>query len=115
MGEEFAKKIMELSKSNTVFGSPTRLSIMMLLYLNTKMKFTTLQKALKLTPGNLSSHLRKLEKEGAIKITKGFIQLRPATIVHITEKGVNDLREFLSNFKEVLEIIVGGKQVENES
>lgn len=115
MGEEFAKKIIELSKNNVVLGSPTRLSIMMLLYLNTRMKFTTLQKALNLTPGNLSSHLRKLEKEGMIKITKGFIQLRPATVIHITEKGVNELREFLSNFKEVLEIIVEGKQSGNKS
>ncbi|MGQ4891648.1 MAG: transcriptional regulator [Candidatus Njordarchaeia archaeon] len=106
MDDSFAEKIVELSKSGTIFSSPTRLSIMMLLYLNTKMKFTTMQKILNLTPGNLSSHLRKLEKEGMVKIVKGFIQLKPATMIYITEKGAKDFRKFISNFKEILESII---------
>jgi len=106
MENNFSKKLAELAKRDTILSSPTRLSIMILLYLNTKMKFTSLQKALNLTPGNLSSHLRKLEKNGLIKIVKGFVQLKPTTVIYISEKGVQELKNFLSDMKEILREVV---------
>ncbi len=106
MDTEALKKIAELSKTNKTLGSPTRLAIMILLYLQTKMKFTELQKILNLTPGNLSSNLKKLETEGYIEIIKGFVNLRPATIIKITNEGAQELRTFMKNFKEVLEFLI---------
>lgn len=106
MEGELSKRLAELAKKEKVISSPTRLSIMILLYLNMKMKFTTLQKTLNLTPGNLSSHLRKLEKNELIRIKKGFVQLKPTTMIYITEKGVEELKKFLKDMKTVLEEII---------
>ena len=102
MSSEILKKLAELSKDDKMLGSPVRLAIMMLLYFKVRMKFTELQMALGLTPGNLSSHLRKLEKANYIKIIKGFVNLRPATIVEITPLGVKKVKEFALLMKNIL-------------
>ncbi|MHA1676867.1 MAG: transcriptional regulator [Candidatus Njordarchaeales archaeon] len=105
MDLEALKKITSLMRTNRVLSEPTRLSIMILLFLNIRMKFTELQKILNLTPGNLSSHLKKLDEQGYIKIIKGFVQLKPATLIEITEKGANKLKIFMKDLKIVLEIL----------
>lgn len=102
---EILKKLAELPKEDKLLGSPIRLAIMMLLYFKIRMKFTELQYALGLTPGNLSSHLKKLEKANYIRILKGFINLRPATVIEITPTGVNKVREFASLMKNILKEI----------
>ena len=47
--------------------------------------FSTIQKSLEVTSGNLNTHLAKLEDEGYISKDKGFVDLRPRTLVYITE------------------------------
>ena len=103
MNEDNLKRLAELSKQDIIISSPVRLSIMILLYLNKKFKFSSLQKALNLTPGNLASHLKKLSDKGYIKIKKTFIELKPATIIMITEEGARKLREVIGELKAVLE------------
>ena len=39
------------------------------------------------TDGNLSTHLRKLEEAGYIKLEKLFVGRKPQTRVHLTETG----------------------------
>ena len=103
MADESIRKLTELGKNNVILSSPVRLSIMILLYLNKKFKFSALQKTLNLTPGNLASHLKKLSEKGYIKIKKTFIDLKPATIITITEEGAKKLREVVGELKNVLE------------
>ncbi len=102
MDPRILKELAELSRENKLLGSPARLSIMMLLYFRTRMKFTELQLALGLTPGNLSSHLKKLEQANYVRIIKGFINLRPATIVEITPLGAKKVKEFASLMRKIL-------------
>ena len=47
--------------------------------------FSTIQKSLEVTSGNLNTHLAKLEDEGYISKDKGFVDLRPRTLDYITE------------------------------
>jgi len=105
MNLEALKRLAELSKEDKLLGSPARLAIMILLYFKTRMKFTELQLALGLTPGNLSSHLKKLEQANYIKIIKGFINLRPATIIEITSMGANKVKTFANLMKNILKEI----------
>ena len=39
------------------------------------------------TDGNLSTHIRKLEDAGYVKLEKRFVGRRPQTRVHLTAKG----------------------------
>ncbi len=90
----------ELAKKN-VLGNPIRLGIMIYLLTHEKAFFKDLQTILSVTPGNLDSHLRTLEKEGFVKIKKTLAD-RPRTIVMITEKGAKETKRYLKLLKEIL-------------
>ncbi len=84
-----------------VLGNPVRLGIMLYLLSRGRAVFSEIQKVLDLTPGNLDSHLKTLEKAGMVRIRK-VIAGRPRTAVEITEKGVDAVREYVDRLKEVL-------------
>jgi DNA-binding MarR family transcriptional regulator len=49
--------------------------------------FPRLQEILKMTAGNLSVHLRKLEDAGYVEVTKTHHGRTPATLVRLTRRG----------------------------
>ena len=49
--------------------------------------FPRLQEILKMTAGNLSVHLRKLEDAGYVTVTKTHHGRTPATLVQLTRRG----------------------------
>jgi DNA-binding MarR family transcriptional regulator len=49
--------------------------------------FPRLQEILKMTAGNLSVHLRKLEEAGYVEVTKTHHGRIPATLVRLTRRG----------------------------
>lgn len=49
--------------------------------------FGELQQLLALSPGNLSTHLRKLEEAGHVTVTKAFRDRVPTTTVRLTPRG----------------------------
>jgi len=100
------KDIAKLLRNDRILGEPTRLLIMILLYLNIRMKFTDLQKILGLTAGNLASHLKKLKESGYVNVRKTFLlELRTTTIVEITKNGARRLLEFMGSLKEILKLV----------
>ncbi|WP_457753352.1 transcriptional regulator [Thermococcus sp.] len=86
---------------NHVLGNPLRLGIMLYLLPRGKVLFKELQKVLDVTPGNLDSHLKTLEKAGYVKIRKVFAD-RPRTAVEITEKGAEETGKYLRVLKSIL-------------
>jgi DNA-binding MarR family transcriptional regulator len=66
---------------------PHRLAILTILSSTEGADFVFLQRALKLTNGNLSSHLTKLEAGGLIEQEKSFVGKKPHTRVAITDLG----------------------------
>ena len=64
----------DLRKIDRTIHEPTRLMIMSQLYVVESADFLFLQHQLQMTPGNLSSHLTKLEKAGYVEIVKEFIE-----------------------------------------
>nr|WP_245538885.1 transcriptional regulator [Thermus oshimai] len=68
----------------------TRLRLMALLAglgEGARVEFGWLKEALKVTEGNLSSHLGKLEEAGYVEVEKGYQGKRPRTWVRLTPKG----------------------------
>ena len=90
----------ELSR-NHILGNPIRLGIMLYLLPREKVLFRELLQVLEVTPGNLDSHLRALEKAGYVEIYKVFAD-RPRTAVRITEKGAEETGKYLRALKNVL-------------
>lgn len=86
---------------------PARLSILVYLFFTQSARFTDLQKTLKLTSGNLSSHLSKLESLELIRISKRFVELKPTTIVSITQEGSEKVRGQLLRMRELVLMAVG--------
>ena len=64
--------------------------------------FNFLKDKLKLTDGNLSSHLSLLEKEKYIKIKKKFVKKKPKTLCHMTDKGRQAFEEYLGNLEKII-------------
>ena len=90
----------ELTKNNTL-GNPIRLGIMLYLLPRGRALFKELLDVLEVTPGNLDSHLKTLERAGYVKIYKVFAD-RPRTAVRITGKGVEETGKYLRALKNVL-------------
>lgn len=70
-----------------VFESRIRLGIMSALMVNDAIDFNTLKELLDLTDGNLASHLRGLEQQEIISVTKQFVGRKPSTSYSATEMG----------------------------
>ncbi|MEJ2241121.1 MAG: transcriptional regulator [Candidatus Bathyarchaeota archaeon] len=71
------------------------------LYVIESADFLFLQNQLKMTPGNLSSHLSKLEEAGYVEIVKEFIDRKPHTALKLTKKGQNAFKEYKQNLKQI--------------
>ena len=87
---------------NHALGNAVRLSIMLYLLPRGRVLFKELQEVLEITPGNLDSHLRRLEKEEYVKLKK-VIADRPRTAVEITEKGAEEVGRYIKTLKNLVE------------
>ena len=56
--------------------------------------FPRLRELLDMTPGNLSTHLRKLEDAGYVQINKAHQRRTPVTYVALTEPGRRALTDY---------------------
>ncbi len=85
---------------------PGRLAILTVLSAVKDADFLFLQRATRLTKGNLSSHLAKLEDAALVTIEKRFVHRKPNTRVALTALGRErvarhwDQLERLRNFSE---------------
>ena len=70
-----------------VFDSRVRLGIMSALIVNTQVSFNELKELIKVTDGNLASHMKALEENGLIKVNKGFVGRKTNTTYSVTKAG----------------------------
>jgi DNA-binding HxlR family transcriptional regulator len=91
-----------------------RLGILVLLSVHGTIDFTSLKESLKVTDGNLSQHLRKLEEGGYIRVRKTFVKRRPKTTYTLTPLGRKRLAKYLEQMEKFLREVKGyeGKQHE---
>lgn len=91
----------DLKNLDRLIHEPSRLMIMTQLYVVESADFLFLQNQLQITPGNLSSHLSKLEEAGYVEIVKEFIERKPHTALKLTDKGRDAFKEYQQNLKQV--------------
>ncbi len=87
---------------NKAIHQKARLGIMSILMASKQVEFNYLKDRLKLTDGNLSSHLSLLEKEKYIKIKKKFVKKKPKTLCQMTDKGRQAFEEYLENLEKII-------------
>ncbi|MBU1012063.1 MAG: transcriptional regulator [Bacteroidetes bacterium] len=91
-----------ISNLQKVFESRIRLGIMSALVVNDTLNFNALKELLELTDGNLASHLKALEQQKIIEVTKQFIGRKPSTTYEATELGRELFRQHLSALEELI-------------
>lgn len=83
-----SSKLNKLTKFPTELFNPYRFLILNYLYRVGFQSFTQLKDSTGVaSDGNLASHLRYLEKEGLITVTKSFAGKYPKRFYELTEKG----------------------------
>lgn len=81
-----------------------RLGIMSLLMTYDQCDFTFLKKQLKITDGNLGSHIQKLEQANYISVEKTFVDRKPKTNVRVTEIGSEAYKNYIAAIESILKI-----------
>jgi len=92
-----------IPKIDKTIHEPARLMIMAYLFVVESADFLFLQRQTGLTWGNLSSHLSKLENANYVAIEKEFIDKKPHTVLHLTDKGRTAFQEYRQAMKQVFE------------
>jgi DNA-binding MarR family transcriptional regulator len=86
-----------------VIHERARLSVLTSLITNPKgVIFGDLKQLCSLTDGNLSRHLRVLERARMVEIVKGHDRNRPQTLCRITASGRRRYLEYLSTLEQVV-------------
>ncbi|SKC42451.1 winged helix-turn-helix domain-containing protein [Ohtaekwangia koreensis] len=79
-----------------------RLQIMSVLVTNDGFEFSALKEMLNVTDGNLASHIKALEREKYISISKSFVDRKPNTKYKISERGRNAFKKHLDALEAVV-------------
>jgi DNA-binding MarR family transcriptional regulator len=79
-----------------------RLAIMSLLAASPALSFTELRDTLGMTDGNLTTHLRILQEEGFVALSKSYANKRPLTTCSLTVAG----KKAFAGYIDLLEQIV---------
>lgn len=79
-----------------------RLQIVSVLAANESYDFNTLKELLATTDGNLATHLKALEREKYISVSKSFVDRKPNTRYKITERGRTAFKKHLDAMEELI-------------
>jgi DNA-binding MarR family transcriptional regulator len=75
---------------------------MSVLVMNEGYEFNALKEILNVTDGNLASHIKALEKEKYISISKTFVDRKPNTKYKVTERGRTAFRKHVDALEAVV-------------
>lgn len=86
-----------------VIHSRVRLAIMSFLATAEQSEFNALKKILKVSDGNLSTHLRKLEEVSYVQIKKSFKDRKPLTTIAVTDTGREAFKTYVDGLSAMIE------------
>jgi len=87
---------------NKAFENKARLGIMSILMVEDQVSFNDLKESLKLTDGNLASHLKALEKLGYIAVIKSFVGRKPNTKYTANKLGITAFKKHITAMEAIL-------------
>ena len=91
-----------MSELNRLIHEPARLTIIVLLSCVKEADFLYLLRETKLTKGNLSTHLMRLEEAGYVEIEKSFRGKIPLTLVRLSSLGRAAFLSYRKSMKDIL-------------
>jgi DNA-binding HxlR family transcriptional regulator len=91
----------DFEKLDKIIHEKWRLAIMALLASRRSWSFQELKVELKMTDGNLITHMRTLHKQGLISMTKEF-HGRPQTSYALTAKGRASFRDHINALEQIV-------------
>jgi DNA-binding MarR family transcriptional regulator len=80
-----------------------RLAIMSMLAASPELSFTELREALRMTDGNLTTHIRTLQEAGYVSVTKSFQNNRPLTTCALTPAGKKAFAGYINLLAEIVQ------------
>ena len=80
-----------------------RLAIMSMLAASPELSFTELREALKMTDGNLTTHIRTLQESGYVSVTKSFQNNRPLTTCALTAAGKKAFTDYINLLERIVQ------------
>ena len=80
-----------------------RLAIMSMLAATAELSFTEMRDALKMTDGNLTTHIRTLQEAGYVSVTKSFQNNRPLTTCALTPKGQQAFTAYINLLEQIIQ------------
>jgi DNA-binding MarR family transcriptional regulator len=91
-----------IEQLNKVFDSRIRLGIMSSLIVNHRTSFNDLKELMRVTDGNLASHMKTLEEAGYVQVEKGFIGRKTNTTYAITTSGKKAFKSHLDALEKMI-------------
>lgn len=101
------KGLETIADIDRIVHSPPRLMIMAYLAAVDSADFIFLMNQVRLTRGNLSSHLNTLEEAGYVDIQKEFVEKVPRTLIRLTEVGRNAIQTYREQMRTVIDELLG--------
>lgn len=80
-----------------------RLAIMSMLAASPELSFTEMRDTLKMTDGNLTTHIRTLQEAGYVSITKSFQNNRPLTTCSLTAAGKKAFTAYINLLETIIQ------------
>ena len=99
--DDYIKRVIGLLRGSSL-NSPVRIAVMLYLAGKGYAYFNELLEVTGATPGNLWSHLEKLEKQGMIRVRR-VIKNRPRVLVEATSKGLGETLKLIRALRRILE------------
>ena len=79
-----------------------RLQIISILAANESFDFNSIKELLSLSDGSLATHIKALEREKYISVTKAFVDRKPNTKFKATERGRTAFKKHLDAMEELI-------------
>ena len=80
-----------------------RLAIMSMLAATAELSFTEMRDTLRMTDGNLTTHIRTLQEAGYVSITKSFQNNRPLTTCSMTASGKKAFTSYINLLEAIIQ------------
>jgi len=80
-----------------------RLALMSMLAASPELSFTEMRDTLKMTDGNLTTHIRTLQEAGYVSITKSFQNNRTLTTCSLTAAGKKAFTSYINLLEEIIQ------------
>lgn len=93
--------MLDFDKLDKAIHEKGRLAIMTLLASRPSWAFRDLKAELKMSDGNLVSHLRTLHKAGLVAVTKEVFD-RPQTSYALTQRGQKAFQDYIAVLEEIV-------------